>query len=109
MQREEGPNNHDETIRRIVVDECGTFISLLLLLSIDMLTGAKLVYLPPYSTDFNPIEQSFHSLKAWLRRHEAEAVNPACWPWLIHQAAASLTPGMAEGWILNCGYSFLND
>jgi len=27
-------------------------------------------------------------------------------PWLIHQAADSITPEMAEGWIGNCGYSF---
>ena len=72
-------------------------------------TGAKLIYLPPYSPDFNSIEQSFHSLKAWLRRHEAQAVNPECHPWLIHQAAASLTPEMAESWILNCGYYFSDE
>ena len=72
-------------------------------------TGAKLVYLPPYSPDFNPIEQSFHSLKAWLLRHENEAVNDAVRPWLIHQAAESITPDMAQGWISNCGYSFLDE
>jgi len=76
--------------------------------SIKSSTGAKLIYLPPYSPDFNPIEQSFHSLKAWLRRHEAAAVNPECRPWLIYQAASSLTPEMAEGWILNCGYTFFD-
>jgi transposase len=25
--------------------------------------------LPPYSPDFNPIEYSFHNLKAWFRRN----------------------------------------
>ena len=68
--------------------------------------GAKLIYLPPYSPDFNPIEQTFHSIKAWLRRHEAEAVRPEVRPWLIHQAVASVSAESAEGWILNCGYSF---
>jgi transposase len=29
--------------------------------------GAELVYLPPYSPDFNPIEQAFAKLKALLR------------------------------------------
>ena len=72
-------------------------------------SGAKLIHLPPYSPDFHPIEQSFHSLKAWLRRHENEAVNPECRPWLIHPAAASITPEMAEGWIENCGYYFLDE
>ena len=29
--------------------------------------GAKLLYLPPYSPDFNPIENAFAKLKALLR------------------------------------------
>src|ERR1700691_6512936 len=28
---------------------------------------SKLIYLPPHSPDFNPIEQTFHSIKAWLQ------------------------------------------
>jgi transposase len=31
--------------------------------------GVHLVYLPPYSPDFNPIEQSFKVLKDWLKRN----------------------------------------
>ena len=31
----------------------------------------EFVYLPPYSPDFNPIEQAFSKLKASLRRAEA--------------------------------------
>jgi len=31
-------------------------------------TGAILLYLPPYSPDFNPIEMLFAKLKALLRR-----------------------------------------
>jgi transposase len=30
--------------------------------------GATLLYLPPYSPDFNPIEQAFAKLKALLRK-----------------------------------------
>lgn len=30
--------------------------------------GASLLYLPPYSADFNPIEQAFARLKAMLRK-----------------------------------------
>ena len=32
--------------------------------------GARLLYLPPYSPDFNPIEQAFAKLKALLRKAE---------------------------------------
>jgi transposase len=31
--------------------------------------GVELAFLPPYSPDFNPIEQSFHALKEWMRTH----------------------------------------
>jgi hypothetical protein len=31
--------------------------------------GVKLVYLPPYSPDMNPIEEFFAELKAFIRRH----------------------------------------
>jgi hypothetical protein len=31
-----------------------------------------LLYLPPYSPDYNPIEQNFHWLKQWLRQHQDE-------------------------------------
>ena len=70
------------------------------------LIGARLVFLPPYSPDFNPIEQAFHSIKSWLRRREAQATNHAIRPWLIHQAILSVTETMAHGWIRNCGYFF---
>lgn len=31
--------------------------------------GVELVYLPPYSPDYNPIEQSFATLKQWMQRN----------------------------------------
>jgi transposase len=31
--------------------------------------GVKLLYLPPYSPDLNPIEEFFSELKAYIRRH----------------------------------------
>jgi transposase len=30
--------------------------------------GVLLVYLPPYSPDYNPIEQSFNQIKQWMRK-----------------------------------------
>ncbi|KAJ6594982.1 hypothetical protein B0H10DRAFT_1829474, partial [Mycena sp. CBHHK59/15] len=62
-----------------------------------------LVYLPPYSLDFNPIEEAFSSIKAFLRRHEGE-FTPEKLPWLITQAVVQITPEMAEGWFEDCGY-----
>ncbi|MHA1189481.1 MAG: transposase, partial [Alphaproteobacteria bacterium] len=34
-------------------------------------SGARLLYLPPYSPDFNPMEMAFSKLKALLRKAEA--------------------------------------
>ena len=31
--------------------------------------GVPLIYLPPYSPDFNPIEQSFNQIKMWMRKN----------------------------------------
>ena len=32
-------------------------------------TGVKLEFLPPYSPDFNPIEEAFAEMKAWMRKN----------------------------------------
>ena len=37
--------------------------------------GARLLYLPPYSPDFNPIEQAFVKLKALLRKAAARTLE----------------------------------
>ena len=38
-------------------------------------TGAKLLFPPPYSPDFNPIENAFSKLKALLRKAAARTVD----------------------------------
>ena len=38
-------------------------------------SGARLLYLPPYSPDFNPIEQLFAKLKAALRKAAERSVE----------------------------------
>jgi transposase len=37
--------------------------------------GARLLYLPPYSPDFNPIENAFSKLKALLRKAAERTVE----------------------------------
>lgn len=49
--------------------------------------GATLLYLPPYSPDFNPIEMAFSKLKALLRKAGERTVD-ALWDRigaLLHQ------------------------
>ncbi len=52
--------------------------------------GARLLYLPPYSPDFNPIEQLFAKLKAILRSAAARPVSDL-WQ-AIRQAFAGFSP-----------------
>ena len=40
--------------------------------------GARLVFLPPYSPDFNPIEQVFAKIKTLLRKQDPRTVE-ATW------------------------------
>ncbi|KAF8493770.1 hypothetical protein F5888DRAFT_1600146, partial [Russula emetica] len=63
-----------------------------------------LIYLPPYSPDFNPIKEAFFAIKAWLRCHENEFSHQDQLPWLIHQAVAAITANDAIGWSGDCGY-----
>jgi len=64
--------------------------------------GCELLYLPPYSPDFNPIEQAFSKLKGLLRRAEArtrEALIEA-----MGGALSAITARDARGFFEHCGY-----
>jgi len=65
--------------------------------------GCELVYLPPYSPDFNPIEQAFSKVKDLMRRAEArtrEALIEA-----MGVALSALSARDAQGFFGHCGYS----
>ncbi len=40
--------------------------------------GARMLFLPPYSSDFNPIEKAFSQLKALLRKAAERSVTGIC-------------------------------
>jgi transposase len=64
--------------------------------------GARVLYLPPYSPDFNPIEQAWSKVKELLRAAKARTL-----PLLeeaITVALAAITPQNAAGWFRHCGY-----
>jgi transposase len=65
-------------------------------------TGAYLVYLPPYSPDFNPIEQVFAKLKALLRKAAERSVD-ALWN-RIGQLLDCFLPGECQNYFRNSGY-----
>jgi transposase len=64
--------------------------------------GALLRFLPPYSPDFNPIEQAFAKLKALFR-----AARPRTFDHVCHLMAAALglfTPDECANYVRHCGY-----
>lgn len=64
--------------------------------------GARLLYLPPYSPDFNPIEQAWSKIKQLLRSAKArtlEALESA-----IAEALRAITAANALAWFSHCGY-----
>jgi transposase len=65
--------------------------------------GVRVLYLPPYSPDFNPIELAFSKLKNWLRTARArcrelleQAIGAAATEWI--------TQCDAQNWFDHCGY-----
>ncbi len=64
--------------------------------------GARLLYLPPYSPDFNPIEQAFAKLKALLRNAAARTVGDL-WA-AIHKAFARFSPEECRNYFTAAGY-----
>ena len=67
--------------------------------------GILLLFLPPYSPDYNPIESVFGFIKGYLKQHEQvlEAfINSSD---LIQSGFHEITAEQCAGWISNCGYS----
>lgn len=64
--------------------------------------GAALRYLPPYSPDFNPIEQSFAKLKGLLRKTQARTLE-ALWS-AIGSLMDQFSSSECERYIRHCGY-----
>ena len=68
--------------------------------------GIHLVYLPPYSPDFNPIEQSFAQMKAWMRKNTKTAdLYASDFEGFIRLALRKVFQGKdARGHYKACGY-----
>ncbi len=65
-------------------------------------TGAELLYLPPYSPDFNPIEKAWAKLKQLLRAAKArttEVLEAA-----VAEVLQAITADNAAAYFRHCGY-----
>jgi len=69
--------------------------------------GIKVIFLPSYSPQFNPIELAFSKVKKFLNRHMDKLLMHG---YDIHEAICiafeSITPSDCAGWTSNCGYDF---
>lgn len=65
--------------------------------------GAKVMRLPPYSPDFNPIEMAIHKIKSLLRKHAKRTVADLIIA--IDDAVSSVTAQDALNFIRHCGYA----
>lgn len=67
--------------------------------------GCQLWFLPTYSPDFNPIEQAWSKLKAFLKQKQARTTET------LQEAIALglpfITPHNAQAWFKHCGYQTL--
>jgi transposase len=64
--------------------------------------GAQVIWLPPYSPDFSPIEQCWSKIKTLLRAAKArtrEELEKA-----LAQAIKLITRADIRGWFKHCGY-----
>jgi transposase len=65
--------------------------------------GATLLYLPPYSPDFNPIENAFAKLKALLRKAAQRTVEEV-WD-AIGELLRAFTPAECANYFAAAGYA----
>jgi transposase len=65
--------------------------------------GCRVLRLPPYSPDFNPIEMAISKIKSILRKRACRTVDGLFDA--IAEASALITSQDARGFIRHCGYA----
>lgn len=65
--------------------------------------GARLVFLPKYSPDLNPIEQAFSKIKAELRKAKPRTIDAICDA--IRETLTRFSPNECRNYLQNAGYA----
>ena len=65
--------------------------------------GCRVVFLPPYSPDFSPIEPMWSKVKQWLRKAAARTVEAL--EVAVGTALATVGEPDCRGWFNDCGYT----
>ena len=66
--------------------------------------GVLVEYLPPYSPDMNPIEHTFHDLKAWIRRHHMDMAMFSAFDDFLWMAVSYNCERNMRNHFRHCGY-----
>ena len=64
--------------------------------------GASIIYLPPYSPDFSPIENMWSKIKSIIRKYAPRTARRFCFA--MKKAFEAITQSDLEGWFRHCGY-----
>jgi transposase len=64
--------------------------------------NARVIWLPPYSPDFSPIEPMWGKLKTDLRKAKARTI--AEWDRAVADGLRLIPPSDCRGWFTHCGY-----
>ena len=67
--------------------------------------GAIVHFLPPYSPDLNPIEETFSKVKAEMKHLEESMPNLSDIETIVFNAFTTVTPEDCQGWIMNTIYT----
>lgn len=90
----------------VILDNCSIHLNMTIE-SLIQSAGATLIYLPPYSPDFSPIENCFSKIKSILRSLEARTYLDLAKA--IEEALSQVTLGDIKGWFTHCCYCTSED
>jgi len=89
----------------VIMDNLGSHKAIALRQAIKAV-GARLWYLPPYSPDLNPIEQTFAKIKHWLRLAQKRSIEDV-WRY-VGDLVSTIQPGECTNYFANAGYASVN-
>jgi transposase len=100
----------DPRLLDLIHAQYGLFLVLIFLADMTF-RGMRVLFLPPYSSDLNPIELAFSAIKAFVRRDKTlgredldQKVDDTYVYVHLMQAAFSITETDALGFFHHCGY-----
>jgi transposase len=85
----------------VIMDNCSAHIAKGVIQPL-LEKGVNVVFLPPYSPDFNPVELAWSKIKAYLRKVKARTADELFTA--IGEALNLITHDDIIGWIEHCGY-----